>query len=265
VDQSGNYAFVTQVITVVPPDTDGDGVADSDDNCPTVANADQANNDGDGLGDACDPDDDNDGVNDSDDAFPFDPTRAVSCEPGSYGAFECTPAPVGTFAASGALSATPCPPGYYADVPGSVACTPAPIGTYVASSGAAEYTVCPAGTSTEGAASTSIDDCLTDTDGDGFPDTIDPDDDNDGVFDGDDLCAATVLPESEPSKWKKNHYIADASGTFVDPDGSEAGVTVSDTGGCSGAQIIEAAGLGGGHVRFGITKSALLDWIDTLS
>jgi hypothetical protein len=35
-------------------DTDGDGIADDDDNCPTVANADQADVDGDGLGDACD-------------------------------------------------------------------------------------------------------------------------------------------------------------------------------------------------------------------
>lgn len=35
-------------------DTDGDGVPDASDNCPAVANADQANADGDSLGDACD-------------------------------------------------------------------------------------------------------------------------------------------------------------------------------------------------------------------
>ena len=36
-----------------PPDTDGDGVADSIDNCPTVPNPDQADKNFDGVGDAC--------------------------------------------------------------------------------------------------------------------------------------------------------------------------------------------------------------------
>lgn len=37
-----------------PTDTDGDGIADSNDNCPRVANADQTDRDADGVGDACD-------------------------------------------------------------------------------------------------------------------------------------------------------------------------------------------------------------------
>ncbi|MBI2833263.1 MAG: Ig-like domain-containing protein [Acidobacteria bacterium] len=47
------------------PDGDGDGVLDSSDNCPVTANANQANTDGDALGDACDacP---NDPANDTD-------------------------------------------------------------------------------------------------------------------------------------------------------------------------------------------------------
>jgi len=57
-------------VTNEPCDADGDGVEDSIDNCPLVANEDQADFDGDGYGDACDADDDNDGVGDTDDAFP---------------------------------------------------------------------------------------------------------------------------------------------------------------------------------------------------
>jgi hypothetical protein len=37
-----------------PVDTDGDSIPDDSDNCPTVANPDQADADSDGLGDACD-------------------------------------------------------------------------------------------------------------------------------------------------------------------------------------------------------------------
>jgi hypothetical protein len=52
-------------------DRDGDGVDDPDDSCPEVPNADQADFDGDGQGDACDLDDDNDGVPDTTDSCPF--------------------------------------------------------------------------------------------------------------------------------------------------------------------------------------------------
>ena len=54
------------------PDDDNDVVLDQDDNCPLVANADQADLDSDDLGDACDPDDDGDGVDDVTDCAPLD-------------------------------------------------------------------------------------------------------------------------------------------------------------------------------------------------
>jgi|GEM_PF-2366101 len=52
-------------------DTDGDGIADNLDNCPLIANANQADNDHDGQGDVCDTDDDNDGILDTNDNCPI--------------------------------------------------------------------------------------------------------------------------------------------------------------------------------------------------
>ncbi len=69
--RSGDYVFqlkVTNLVTIeygidtvalaltVAGDIDSDGVADPDDNCPTVSNPDQANSDGDACGDACEGD-----------------------------------------------------------------------------------------------------------------------------------------------------------------------------------------------------------------
>jgi hypothetical protein len=59
------------------PDTDSDGLADVADSCPSVANPEQADADGDGIGDACDggqppPDRDGDGVPDREDDCPAD-------------------------------------------------------------------------------------------------------------------------------------------------------------------------------------------------
>ena len=59
--------------TVNASDADGDGIADTVDNCPNTANRAQRDTDDDGMGNACDNDIDNDDIaNDQDNC----PTRA---------------------------------------------------------------------------------------------------------------------------------------------------------------------------------------------
>ncbi|MHB8633240.1 MAG: thrombospondin type 3 repeat-containing protein [Thermoplasmatota archaeon] len=56
-------------------DADHDGIPDGADNCPTVPNHDQADLDGDGIGDVCDLDMDGDGINDK--LAPGDPSLTI--------------------------------------------------------------------------------------------------------------------------------------------------------------------------------------------
>ena len=59
-------------------DTDKDLIGDNADNCPAVANKDQADLDEDGLGNVCDADRDGDGVDNGDDEFPDNASFSVS-------------------------------------------------------------------------------------------------------------------------------------------------------------------------------------------
>lgn len=54
--------YVNTFLLSTSVDTDGDGIDVLIDNCPTVANPNQSDNDFDGEGDLCDPDNDNDGM-----------------------------------------------------------------------------------------------------------------------------------------------------------------------------------------------------------
>jgi hypothetical protein len=108
-------------------DADGDGVPDCVDNCPTVANADQADSDGDGTGDACASAGDADGVPDAvedgapnngdgnNDGIPDSQQPNVASLPGTSGDYLTIASPPGTelvdVAASGNPSPDDTPPG----------------------------------------------------------------------------------------------------------------------------------------------------------
>ncbi len=80
----GPYINRVGQIAVDRPDSDGDGLSNDCDNCPTTSNPDQVDTDGDGLGNACDPDDDNDGICDTGGPVPAGtPGAAAGCVAGA--------------------------------------------------------------------------------------------------------------------------------------------------------------------------------------
>ena len=92
---SGALAVTTVPASAAKSDRDGDGRPDIRDNCPDVPNHDQADADGDGLGDACDPDMDGDGVPNGTDNCPRtgNPTQGDSDGDGLGNACDRAPLP----------------------------------------------------------------------------------------------------------------------------------------------------------------------------
>ena len=160
-----NFTFTVKPFT----DTDGDGVQDSDDNCPSVRNDDQADNDSDGQGDACDDDDDNDGIRDGDDAFPLDPRESVDTDGDGIGNNADIDDDNDGFSDSTETSA--------GSDPLNSASTPE---------------ICDG---RDNDLNDGVDEGFTNTDGDDMADCVDPDDDNDGVADASDNCPLTPNPD----------------------------------------------------------------------
>lgn len=70
-------------------DDDNDSVDDLEDNCPLISNSDQNDIDQDGAGDECDTDDDNDGVLDADDQCPLTSSDEIVNDSGCSAADIC--------------------------------------------------------------------------------------------------------------------------------------------------------------------------------
>lgn len=70
----GSDMFILKLTIRTAGDTDWDGIADGNDNCPSASNVMQVDTDVDNIGNACDDDDDNDGSLDVNDCAPLDPS-----------------------------------------------------------------------------------------------------------------------------------------------------------------------------------------------
>lgn len=94
------------------------------------------------------------------------------------------------------------------------------------------------------------------------------DSDGDGVLDTDDACADTVIPD--PTIPTQEHGVnrwamVDDDDTFdtTSPNGNspDRSYSISDTAGCNAEQIATAMDLGRGHWKFGLSISAMDDWV----
>jgi len=97
------------------------------------------------------------------------------------------------------------------------------------------------------------------------------DSDGDGVPDDLDVCADTVIPEGVPTKrlGRNRFALVDGDGVFDTnrPPGRGPGdsFTIEETAGCSCEQIIDALGLGKGHVKFGCSIGAMKAWVSMVN
>ena len=198
-------------VYVFGPDSDADTLADVHDNCPQVSNLDQADLDGDDLGDVCDADDDADGLSDVDEALVgTDPTNPdTDADAALDGSDNCP------------LTINPSQADFDTDGVGDL-CDPDDDDDGVTDdSDCAPFdnTIFPGATELCDAIDSDCDgdlvELFTNTDGDLEPDCIDSDDDGDGF--GDSVDCAPLDSSIYPNAVEQCDGIdSDCDGSLVD-------------------------------------------------
>lgn len=202
--------FCTVVRLTVPgsseseEDSDGDGVADLEDDVPLDA-SETVDSDDDGLGNNADPDDDNDGVDDGADAFPLDPFEAVDTDRGGLG--DNADADDDNDGVPDVEDAFPLDPLESGDIDGDG------IGDVADEDDDGDGKL------------------DTDTDGDAIGDNADRDDDNDGVPDSEDEFPLGTQAFDLASGVVNPRWIAFGEGRFWILDVGTKRVYVTDAGG----------------------------------
>ncbi len=95
------------------------------------------------------------------------------------------------------------------------------------------------------------------------------DEDKDGVADDLDVCPATTLPDGAATRGLRPYRYADIDGDGIFETGRrwfwwgrhhEKTFDLFDTAGCTCEQIIEAEGLGRGHMKYGCSLGVMFRW-----
>ena len=78
-----------------------------------------------------------------------------------------------------------------------------------------------------------------------------------------DQSQAKPKAEKNQARLKPNRYWSPSDAGFVDRNGAIR-YTLEEAGGCSAEQVIAAAGLGKGHLKHGIPRGAMQEWVASL-